>query len=41
MIEDHNKLYNSGKAQFDMEINKFADLTDEEFISKYTGIKIS
>jgi len=24
-----------------MEINKFADLTDEEFISKYTGIKIS
>jgi hypothetical protein len=24
-----------------MEINKFADLTDEEFISQYTGIKIS
>lgn len=41
MIEDHNKLYEAGKAQFDMEINKFADLTDEDFISKYTGIKIS
>lgn len=41
MVEAHNKLYESGEAQFDMEINKFADLTDEEFISKYTGIKIS
>ena len=33
-IVDHNSIPDSG---FSLEINKFADLTDEEFISKYTG----
>lgn len=33
-IVDHNAIEDSG---FTLEINKFADMTDEEFISKYTG----
>jgi C1A family cysteine protease len=33
-IVDHNAIPDSG---FSLEINKFADLTDDEFISKYTG----
>lgn len=41
MVEAHNKLFESGQALFDMEINKFSDLTDEEFIKQYTGISIS
>ena len=36
-IVDHNQIPDSG---FSLEINKFADLTDEEFISKYTGAVI-
>ena len=33
-IVEHNAIKDSG---FSLEINKFADLSDEEFISKYTG----
>ena len=33
-IVDHNAIEDAG---FTLEINRFADLTDEEFISKYTG----
>lgn len=35
-------MFKLGKTQFDMEINQFADLTDEEFLQKYaSGIKVS
>lgn len=37
-ILDHNAIEDSG---FELEVNKFADLSDEEFISKYTGLIIS
>ena len=33
-IVDHNAIEDAG---FTLEINRFADLTDDEFISKYTG----
>jgi hypothetical protein len=33
-IVDHNAILDSGLT---LEVNKFADLTDDEFISKYTG----
>jgi C1A family cysteine protease len=36
-IIEHNSIPDSG---FSLEINKFADLTDDEFISKYTGAVI-
>lgn len=36
MIEAHNKLYDQGIAPFDRTINQFADMTEEEFLSKYT-----
>jgi len=34
-IVDHNAIEDSG---FELEINKFADLTDDEFIAGYTGL---
>lgn len=36
----HNALYEQGgegAPEFDMTVNKFTDLTEEEFLSKYTG----
>lgn len=36
-IVDHNAIPDSG---FELEINQFADLTDEEFISTHTGLKV-
>lgn len=40
-IDSHNKLYDEGIAPFDMAINQFADLTEDEFISKYaSGAKV-
>ena len=29
-----------GAPQFDMEVNAFADMTDEEFLESRTGLKI-
>ena len=37
IIDDHNKLHDSGKKTFRMKLNKFSDLSDEEFIKHYTG----
>ena len=37
MIEQHNKLFAENKAPFDMRINQFADLTDEEFLGGYAS----
>ena len=34
-VVDHNAIPDSG---FELEINQFADLTDEEFISKYARL---
>ena len=39
-IVEHNKLFESGEAQFDMEVNQFADLTEKEFLDGYTGLQI-
>lgn len=40
-IEAHNKLYEQGEAPFDMEVNQFADMTEEEFLAQYaSGIKV-
>jgi cathepsin K len=36
-IVDHNAIPDSG---FELEVNRFADLTDEEFIAKYTGLVV-
>lgn len=33
----HNAI-GMAETGWEMEINKFADMTDEEFISKYTGV---
>jgi len=36
-IVEHNQIEDAG---FTLEVNKFADLTDDEFIAKYTGLKV-
>jgi hypothetical protein len=36
-IIDHNAIPDSG---FELEVNMFADLTDEEFIRGYTGLRV-
>ena len=36
-IVEHNQIPDSG---FELEINKFADLTEEEFLEQYTGLKV-
>jgi len=38
-VNDHNKLFKEGKVTFDLAINKFADLTAQEFGEKYNGFK--
>jgi hypothetical protein len=43
MIQEHNKLYHQGgidAPEFTKEINQFADLSDEEFIKGYTGVRV-
>lgn len=35
----HNKEYDAGKVEFDLEANKFADLTQGEFVHIHTGIR--
>lgn len=35
MIEEHNARYKKGDVSYNLKINKFADLTDEEFESMY------
>lgn len=37
-INNHNAAFDRGEVTFRKEANKFADLTAEEVISKYTGL---
>lgn len=42
-IIEHNKLYEAGgpgAPEFDMIVNRFADLTEEEFLEQNTGLKV-
>ena len=42
-IIDHNKLYDEGgpgAPEFNMAVNQFADMTEEEFLAKYTGLNV-
>ena len=36
-INTHNAIPDSG---FELEVNKFADMSDEEFIQKQTGLRV-
>ncbi|XP_060526650.1 cathepsin L-like [Cylas formicarius] len=38
-IEEHNALYAKGEVSYKLAVNKFADLTKEEFLEKYGGLK--
>ncbi|CAL4124926.1 unnamed protein product, partial [Meganyctiphanes norvegica] len=37
-MEDHNKLYETGKSSYQMGVNEYSDLTYDEVISNLTGI---
>lgn len=42
-VEKHNALFEAGgpnSPEFTLEINKFADLTEEEFLDGYTGLVV-
>ena len=36
-IKAHNDLYKKGLVDFPLELNKFSDLSHDEFINSYTG----
>ncbi|XP_066951498.1 digestive cysteine proteinase 1-like [Macrobrachium rosenbergii] len=38
-IEEHNKRYEQGLETYTVAVNKFADMTQEEVVSKMTGLK--
>ena len=38
-VKEHSERYAKGLEQFDVEINKFADLSQKEFKEMYTGLK--
>ena len=43
MIEEHNALYEQGGEDpplFTMAVNKFTDMSDEEFLRGYTGLRV-
>jgi hypothetical protein len=40
-IEKHNEEAAAGKQTYTFGVNKFTDLTHEEFARQYTGIEIS
>uniref|UniRef100_A0A336KN08 CSON013185 protein n=1 Tax=Culicoides sonorensis TaxID=179676 RepID=A0A336KN08_CULSO len=39
-VEDHNAKFERGEVTYRKSLNKFADLTNEDVISKFTGIKM-
>ena len=39
-VEKHMKEYAEGKHSFTLALNKFADLTEEEFARGFKGLKI-
>lgn len=38
-INEHNKLYDSGKVTYRMSLNEYSDLSHDEFISQMNGAK--
>lgn len=40
VIEEHNARYDNGEESYDMGVNQFTDLTDEEFKETYLSYKL-
>ncbi|KAG8256908.1 hypothetical protein J6590_059856 [Homalodisca vitripennis] len=38
-VREHNEKFGKGEVSFDVEINKFSDLTTEEFVTMMNGYK--
>jgi len=42
-VQEHNALYHAGAQgapEFTLAINKFSDMTEEEFLKGYTGLVV-
>jgi len=39
IVKEHNAKYARGEETYDMELNEFADLDNQEFSAKYLGLK--
>lgn len=39
IIDEHNKLYDSGNVTFRMGLNEYSDLSHDEFIAQMNGAK--
>lgn len=39
-IDRHNQEFEKGKVSYELALNEYADLTQEEFISKMTGFNM-
>ncbi|GAB6029471.1 hypothetical protein CHUAL_005225 [Chamberlinius hualienensis] len=40
LIDQHNQRFEEGKSTFKMGVNQFADLTTQEYASRYNGVKV-
>ncbi|XP_068201401.1 procathepsin L-like [Palaemon carinicauda] len=40
LVKDHNELFRQGQETFDLKINEFADLTNEEFTRQMNGFSM-
>lgn len=38
-IDQHNQLFRSGRATFEMGLNKYSDLSHPEFVAQMNGLK--
>lgn len=38
-IEQHNQLFRSGRSSFELGINKYTDLSHDEFVAQMNGLK--
>lgn len=39
-VNQHNAAYNHGESTYQEVVNQWADMTEEEFVRKMTGIKM-